>query len=81
MYQYKVVPFIGQISTGLFSRDNAATVSKQLQELINQHSNQGWEFYSVEKINIEIKPGCIAGLLGRTSNFVSFDQVIFRKSG
>jgi hypothetical protein len=41
---YLVVPFIGRINTGFFSTENAGTVSRQLQSLINLHSQEGWEF-------------------------------------
>ena len=80
MYVYTVVPFVGKVKTGFFSSDNAATVSSQLQQTIDTHVSQGWEFYSVEKIDIEIQPGCLSSLLGAKVSYISFDQVIFRKA-
>jgi hypothetical protein len=77
---YLVIPFIGKIKSGFFSSENAETVSRQLQSLINQYSRQGWEFYSVAKVDIEVTPGCLAGLFGAKTSYVTFDQVVFRRS-
>ena len=74
-YQYMVVPFQGQVKTG----DTAAAVSAQLASVINHYAGQGWEFYTISDVNIEVKPGCIAGLLGAKTEYVRYDQVIFRR--
>jgi len=78
-YEYMVVPFIGRLKSGLFSTQGAGDVSKQLTEVINQYANQGWEFRTVNDVNIEVKPGCLASLFGAKTAFIPFDQVIFRR--
>jgi hypothetical protein len=78
-YRYQVVPFIGVIRGGTFTKENAQTVSSQLQEVIDAQVRQGWEFYSVEKVAIEVQPGCLGGLLGQKTSYINFDQVIFRR--
>ena len=78
-YQYLVVPFIGRLKSGLFSVQDAGVVSQQLGALINQYAAQGWEFTAFNDVNIEIKPGCLASLLGRKTEFMPFDQVVFRR--
>lgn len=75
-YQYKVVPFIGKIK----SNQTAADVAGQLQSVISQHAAQGWEFYQMGDVNIEVQPGCLAGLLGTKVGYIRFDQIIFRKN-
>lgn len=79
-YRYHVVPFIGRITGGTFSSENAQTVSGQLQTVIDHYVGLGWEFYSIEKVGIEVSPGCLGGLLGQSASLVNFDQVIFRHS-
>ena len=79
-YEYKVVPFIGKLKSGLFSVQDAGDVSKQLQAVINEHAGQGWEFVTLNDVNIEVKPGCLAGLFGAKIAFIPFDQVVFRKA-
>lgn len=78
-YEYKVVPFVGSLKSGVFTVENAGKVSEQLQAVIDQNVRSGWEFYRIEKINILIKPGCLASLFGASADFITFDQVIFRK--
>lgn len=73
-YHYKVVPFIGR-SVGDLS---ASAVAKQLEAEIARHAVGGWEFYQLSDVNIEVQPGCIAGLFGATAQYVRFDQLIFR---
>jgi len=75
MATYKVVPFIGKIK----SSQSAAEVSGQLQSLINAEAGQGWELDQIQAVNIEVKPGCLAGLFGAKEVYIKFDQVIFRK--
>lgn len=74
-YEYKVVPFIGQIK----GSQSAADVAKQLEGAIGQHASQGWEFYQLSDVNIEIQPGCLSGLFGAKVQYVRFDQLVFRK--
>jgi hypothetical protein len=74
-YQYQVVPFIGKIK----SSQSAGEVSAQLQAVINQYAAQGWEFYQLNDVNIEVQPGCLAGLFGAKTAYVLLDQVIFRR--
>lgn len=78
-YEYKVVPFIGKLKSGVFNSENASVVSAQLQEVINQYTTQGWEFYTLEKVDIQVTPGCLAALLGNKVTFITFDQLIFRR--
>lgn len=78
--EYLVIPFTGQIKSGFFSSENAETVSRQLQSLINQYSRQGWEFHNIAKVDIEVAPGCLASLFGAKTSYITFDQVIFRRS-
>jgi hypothetical protein len=74
-YQYKIVPFIGKIKSG----QGADIAAQQLESLISMYVNEGWEFVQLGDVNIEIQPGCLAGLLGQKAAYVTFDQIIFRK--
>lgn len=75
-YQYKVIPFIGQAKGSL----SASDVAKQLEMAISQHVVRGWEFYQLSDVNIEVQPGCLAGLFGAKAQYMRFDQLIFRAS-
>ena len=71
--EFKVVPFRGQLK----SSDSPEKASQQLQDLINAHVKQGWQFHSLGQMHIIVQPGCIAGLLGQTASTIVYDQVIF----
>jgi ABC-type polysaccharide/polyol phosphate transport system ATPase subunit len=75
-YQYQVVPFRGTIKGNQSSDD----VAKQIESTINQYAAQGWEFCQLTDVNIEVQPGCLAGLLGTKASYMRYDQIIFRKS-
>ena len=75
-YEYMVVPFMGKLK----SRQTASDVSVQLQSLINQNASQGWELDQIQAVNIEVKPGCLAGVFGAKDVYIKIDQVVFRKT-
>lgn len=75
MHQYRVVPFIGTIKG-----EKIAQVSEQLQKLIEDNERQGWEFYSIERVGVLIKQGCLAAFFGSPTRQIDYDQVIFRKA-
>ena len=74
-YEYKVVPFIGRIKR----KQSAADVSAQLEAVIDSYASEGWELYQMADVNIEVSPGCLAGLFGGKQSYVRFDQLIFRR--
>lgn len=73
--RYRVMPFIGKIK----SNQTAADVSNQLESLINEGAREGWQFEQVNNVNIEVQPGCLAGLLGKKADYVRFDMVVFKR--
>ncbi|HIP95960.1 MAG TPA: DUF4177 domain-containing protein [Anaerolineae bacterium] len=77
MYEYKVIPFIGQVKAG--DKDGAAKVSVQLEKLINSMAADGWEFYRIDQVQIAVRPGCLAAIFGARESYIQFDQAIFRR--
>ena len=75
-YEYKVVPFIGSIDEG----QGADVAAHQLQSVISDYARDAWEFVQLGDVNIEVKPGCLGKFLGKKSEYIRFDQVIFRRS-
>lgn len=79
-YEYMAVPFVGKLRRGLFNVvEDAGEVSRQLTALMNLYANQGWEFCAMNDVDIEVKPGCLAGIFGARTAFFPLDQVIFRR--
>lgn len=73
-YRYKVLPFIGAVE-----EYDSLKVAEQLWQKINAQAEIGYEFYQLNTVNIEVVPGCIAGLLGSKSFTKQHDMLIFRK--
>lgn len=72
-YEYHVVPFLGKI------KGEQGNVSTQLEQKINNEAQNGWEFVTLNSVNIEVKPGCFGSLLGKDITYQRSDQLIFRK--
>lgn len=77
-YEYLVVPFVGQASTEFLSIENANSVTKQLQETIDRYVEQGWDYYRMEKVNIQVPTALLQAVKGSISA-TTFDQIIFRR--
>ncbi len=54
MYEYKAVPFLASVP----GRDpkSADEASKQLTKAINTNARDGWEFYQLEAVSVEVIP-------------------------
>jgi hypothetical protein len=74
-YKYRVIPFIGKIK----GNQNAVDVSNQLEAIIDEGVKEGWEFDQLNNVNIEVQPGCLAGLFGAKVDYTRFDMVVFKK--
>ena len=50
-----------------------------LQEVVNGMSREGWEFFRVDSIGVQVKPGCLAALFGSKVEETSYYVVTFRR--
>ena len=75
-YQYRAVPFIGRIK----GSGSADQVSAQLQNIIDVHARDGWEFHSLGNVNIEVRPGCLGAIVGAKVSYIRYDQLVFQRS-
>ncbi len=73
-YEYKAVPF-----TGVVEEYSASQVAEQLSALIRSESLEGWEFYQINSVNINVSPGCLASLFGAQASTRKHDMVILRR--
>ncbi len=53
---YKVVPVPRVIA---YEGENIKVATDYIQEMINEHARQGWNYYSVESIYVLGKEGCL----------------------
>jgi hypothetical protein len=49
-----------------------------LQDLVSQVAAQGWEFYRVDSIGVQVQPGCLASIFGASVQERTYYVVTFR---
>lgn len=81
-FEYRVVPFVGQLKQGVFNKENAVRVGEQLAQLISENVKDGWEYYRMDHATAYYRAGCLARLFlaGRGDAAIVFDQVIFHRT-
>jgi hypothetical protein len=77
-YVYKFVPFIPRLKVGVFGPENAGAISAQLEALVAQFAQAGWEYVRLEQVSVEHAAGCLASLFGAKNHSVDYDLVVFR---
>ncbi|AEW85171.1 hypothetical protein FCOL_01610 [Flavobacterium columnare ATCC 49512] len=75
--KYKVVPFIASLDPKKRTSDNVAI---QLENLINDLSNQGWKYVRLESVTTFVNPetGCF-GLGAKPGYMTTRQMVVFEK--
>ena len=74
-YTYAVAPFMGRMK----GRQSLQSVSDQIQQMIDQHVDVGWEFMHLASVNIEVARGCLAAFFGKKASYMRYDYLFFRK--
>lgn len=78
MYTYKMVQVPPNISVK--AKDNKAGIAAvYLQNVVNEHAADGWEFQRVDTIGIEEQPGCLSSFSGGKSQLFQYYVITFRK--
>lgn len=78
MYQYKMVQVPPSINVQEKSQvGNEAAV--YLEGIVNEQAKEGWEFYRVDSIGVNVQPGCISALAGQKAAEATYYVVSFRK--
>lgn len=78
MYTYKMVQVPPNIEVRAKEhRGNEAAA--YLQNVVNEHAEDGWEFYRVDSIGVSVKPGCLDTLFGKKDVLSHYYVVSFRK--
>ena len=75
--EYKVIPFIAVINQ---QKETTNAVAGQLENLIKQYTDQGWEYVRVESVStfIEAESGCF-GIGAKPAHLVASQMVVFSK--
>lgn len=73
--KYKIVPFVASID---HNKGTSEHVAKQLEELINEYSKQGWNYLRLESVSTFVKPdsGCF-GFGGKPGFNTTRQMIVF----
>lgn len=74
-YTYKVVPF----RAGQKGQLSPADVASQLATVISAGAIDGFELHQVATVTVEVAPGCLGSLLGQRMQYLTYEQVLFRR--
>jgi hypothetical protein len=78
MFQYQMVQVPPNIQVqAKTQKGNEA--ANYLQNVVNQYTADGWEFYRVDPIGVSVQPGCLASLLGQKEQINTYYVITFRK--
>jgi hypothetical protein len=77
-YEYKMVQIPTEIEVADTGQPGAAA-ALFLQSVINQHAEQGWEFYRVDSIGVRRKPDWFRRLFGHEGSFVTYYVITLRR--
>lgn len=75
--EYTVVPFVASID---HKKGNSGDVARQLEQLIAQHTSNGWNYVRLESVTTFVSPdnGCF-GLGGKPGYTTAKQMVVFSK--
>ncbi len=77
-YEHKMVQIKPTIAVhgSAHSGDDAA---RYLQDVVDQHTADGWEFYRVDTLSVAVPPGCLAAFFGAAPAHDQYYVVTFRR--
>lgn len=79
-YHYKVEYLKANIRSSEIANGTAGMkVAEQIEEKINEQMSRGYELHQQLNTLMEIKPGCMGGLMGSKTDFITISTTVFRK--
>ena len=76
-FEYKMVQIPPNVSVQAQAQGNEA--AGYMQSVVNSEATEGWEFYRVDSIGVEVRPGCLGGLFGRKAEGSVYHVITFRR--
>ncbi|MBP6018772.1 MAG: DUF4177 domain-containing protein [Burkholderiaceae bacterium] len=77
-YTYKMVQVPPNIEVEA-KKHKGSEAAHYLQNVVNAHAEDGWEFHRIDQIGVDVKPGCFSGLLGQKTGFSTYHVISFRR--
>ena len=73
--EIRTVPFRAEVS----SKISPQAIAQQFESILNKGLDDGWEYVSVNDVNVEIASGCFGALMGSGKSYTTYDVITFEK--
>ena len=75
--EYKVIPFTARLDQ---KKDTVSVVAAQLEAVIKEHHEHGWEYMRLESVSTYIQPdnGCF-GIGAKPGYITTYQMIVFSK--
>lgn len=77
-YTYKMVQIPPNVEVQA-KKHKGSEAAVYLQNIVNEHAEEGWEFHRTDSIGVQQTAGCLAGLFGHKASFNTYYVISFRK--
>lgn len=78
MFVYKMVQIPPNIAVDMKAHKGNEAAA-YLEGVVNEYAADGWEFYRIDSIGVQLKPGCFDVLGGKKEENSQYYVVSFRK--
>lgn len=78
MYTYKMVQIPPNISVDMKTHKGNEAAA-YIQNIVNSYAEDGWEFYRIDSVGVDLQPGCFGGLSGQKAQSNVYYVISFRK--
>jgi len=78
MFEYKMVQIPPNIAVNMKAHKGNEAAA-YLEGVVNEHAADGWEFYRIDSIGVQLQPGCFDALGGKKAENSQYYVVSFRK--
>ncbi|NOH61126.1 DUF4177 domain-containing protein [Vibrio sp. RE88] len=77
MFKYKMVQVLPNISVDM-KNHTGSEAAVYLENVVNEYAEDGWEFHRIDRIGVELQPGCFAALRGQKAETNIYYVITFR---
>ncbi|MFD2641870.1 hypothetical protein [Pseudomonas japonica] len=78
MYVYKMVQVPPNVEVQA-KNHKGNEAAAYLQQVVNSHAEDGWEFYRVDTIGVSVQPGCFDAMFGKKATVSDYYVISFRR--
>lgn len=78
MFEYKMMQIPPNVAVQAKAHKGNEAAA-YLEGVVNKFAAEGWEFYRVDAIGVQVQPGCFDALFGKKAEDSQYYVITFRK--